>query len=55
MKEMNNLAVKNEYFDKVDCKSLSDKHKSRALLMLIFMIIKRNCIIKLREVASGKA
>ena len=54
MKEMRNLAVKNSCFEELDYDSLADEQKSRALSMLMFMIMKRNSIIKSRRVANGK-
>ena len=54
MKEMRNLVAKNSCFEEIDYDSLSDKKKNRALPMLVFMIVKRNGIIKSYRVANGK-
>ena len=54
MKEMQNLVIKNQYFDKIVCKFLTQEQKDKALPLLMFMIIKRNRIIKTREVVNGK-
>ena len=53
MKEMKNLAIKNDCFDEVEYELLTDEQKNKALPMLMFMIMKRNGLIKSRGVANG--
>ena len=53
MKEMKNLTIKNDCFDEVKYEDLSEDQKNKALPMLMFMIMKRNGIIKSRGVANG--
>ena len=54
MKEMRNLAMKNDCFDEVEYEALSDDQKVKALPMLMFMLMKRNGLLKSRGVANGK-
>ena len=54
MKEIRNLAEKNECFKEVEYDSLSQEMKDRALPLLLFMVMKRNGDIKTRGVANGK-
>ena len=54
MKEMKNLAIKNDCFDEVEYELLTDEQKNKALPMLMFMIMKRNGLIKSRGVANRK-
>jgi len=53
MKEIKNLAVKNNCFGEVDYKSLSQKQKDIALPILMFMVKKRSGDIKTRGCANG--
>ena len=53
MKEIKNLAVKNNCFGEVDYKSLSQEKKDKALPVLMFMVKKRNGDIKTRGYANG--
>jgi len=53
MKEIENLAVKNNCFGEVNYKSLSQEQKDKALPILIFMVKKRNGDIKTRGCANG--
>ena len=53
MKEIKNLAVKNNCFGEVDYKSLSQEKKDKALPILMFMVKKRNGDIKTRGCANG--
>ena len=52
--EMKNLAIKNNYFPEEACDDLTDQQKARALPILMFMIMKRNRLIKSRGVVNGK-
>ena len=54
MKEICNLAVNNEVFREVEHKLLSQEDKDKTLPALIFMLMKRNRIIKSQGVANGK-
>ena len=54
MKEIRNLAAKNSCFEELNYDSLTEEQKSRALPMLMFMVMKRNGIIKTRGVVNGK-
>jgi len=53
MKEIKNLAVKNNCFGEVDYKPLSQEQKDKALPILMFMVKKRNGDIKTRGCANG--
>ena len=46
MKGMCNIAAKNEHFGEACCSSLSQEMRDNALLLLMYMIIKRNCDMK---------
>ena len=52
MKKIHNLAKKNQYFREINYESLTEEIKNKALL-LIFMVAKRNSIIKTRGVANS--
>ena len=54
MKEMKNLAIKNNCFAEIEYKKSNNEQKTRALLILMFIIMKRNGLIKSRDVANGK-
>ena len=45
-KEMKNLTEKNNCFAKLDYDQLTDEMKKKALPLLMFMIMKRNRLIK---------
>ena len=53
MKEVKNLVAR-ECFGEVDCHSLTSEDKRNALPMLMFMIEKRNGILKTRGCADGR-
>ena len=52
MKEMKNLAIKNDCFDELEYSSMIDEMKKRALPLLIFIAIKGNSTLKWRGVAN---
>ena len=49
MKEIKNLTTKNNYFGEILSKSITQEMKDKALLILMFMVMKRNSKIKSRE------
>ena len=51
MKKKHNLAIKNEYFRKIEYYSLIEEIKRKVLLLFMFMI-NHNSIFKTREVAK---
>ena len=53
MKEMKNLAIKNECFGEIDYSSLTQDQKDRALPILMFMVLKRSGELKSRGVVNG--
>ena len=53
MKEMHNLATKNDCFGELECDSLTKEMKRKALPLLMFMTAKRNGEIKSRGVVNG--
>jgi len=53
--EMKNLVVKNDCFKEVDYATLTEEMKNKALLLLIFMMMKRNGVLKSRGVANGSS
>ena len=53
IKEINNLVEKNDYFSEVNHESLTEEMKSKALLLLVFMVAERNSNIKSRGVTNG--
>ena len=53
MKEMRNLAVKNDRFKEVNYDSLTEDVKKKALPLLMFMVMKRNGTLKSRGVENG--
>ena len=53
IKEMWNLTEKNNCFSELDYHKLIDAMKKRALLFLIFIVMKRNGLIKMRGVANN--
>ena len=55
IKDARNLVEKNECFGEVSKESPTKDMKSKALPLLIFMVAKRNFIIKSRVVANGGA
>jgi hypothetical protein len=46
MKEIKNLALKNDYFSKLNYEELTQEIKDKALSLLMFMVIKWNEDIK---------
>ena len=46
MKEIKNLAMKNDYFGEIEHKSLAQEMKDRVLPLLMFMVMKRTGDIK---------
>ena len=52
MKELRNLTG-NECFGEIDCTSITQEMKDKALPILMFMVMKRNGEIKSRGVANG--
>ena len=50
MKEIKNLAGKNDCFKEIDSNSLSKEMKSRAMPLLMFIISKQNSMLKSRGV-----
>ena len=53
MKEIRNLAIKNNCFGELKCDSISEDVKRKALPLLMFMVLKRNGEIKSRGVSNG--
>ena len=53
MKEIENLAEKNNCFKEVDCESLTEEMKKIAMSMLMFIVAKRNGATKSRGMARG--
>lgn len=53
MKEIRNLAVKNDYFVEVDYDKLSQEMKDKALPLLILIVMKLKGEIKFRGCANG--
>ena len=53
MKEIKNLAQKNECFGEVKYENLIQDMKYKALPLLMFILKKRNVMLKTRDVASG--
>ena len=51
---MKNLVIKNNYFAKVEYEKFNNEQKTRALLILILIIIERNRLIKSRGIANRK-
>ena len=52
IKEIRNLAIKNDYFREILYEELISKMKDRALPILMFIVIKRNGDVKLRGCAN---
>lgn len=52
MKEIRNLTTKNGYFGEIEYENLTKEMKPKALLVLMFVVAKRNREIKLRGVAN---
>ena len=52
MKEIYNLAIKNDSFGKMNCSTLTNEIKRKALLLLMFILMKCNDIFKSRGVAN---
>jgi len=53
MKEIRNLAKKNQCFSEIDYNSLIQEMKDKVLPLLMFMVIKRSGELKTRGVAAG--
>ena len=53
MKEIKNLAVKNNYFGEIDYKPLSQETRDKVLPILMFMVKMRSGDIKTRGCANG--
>lgn len=54
MKEIRDLARKNECFSEIKCSSLTQVIKDRALLLLMFMVIKKSEIKTYGAVAGNR-
>ena len=53
IKEIRNLAVKNECFGELDYSTLTQEMKDKALPLLMFMVMKRSGELKSRVCANG--
>lgn len=53
MKEIRNLATKNDCFGELNYDEMTDEMKKNALPLLIFMVMKQNREIKSRSIANG--
>ena len=53
MKELINLDAKNSYFSEIDCDTITPEMKSKALPLLMLMVIKCSGELKTRGVATG--
>ena len=53
IKEIKNLAVKNKCFREIDYSTLTQEMKDKGLLLLMFIVMKRNGEIKTQGYANG--
>ena len=53
MKEIRNIAIKNNWFGKLEHEQMTEEQKKKALPLLMFMTMKHNGQIKSRGVANG--